>query len=189
MNGAAGGKGPSGGAVTGVAPSADTQRSATGPTPARLTARQRRLQLIQPADVTRGFAAAVAESWRQHRLEVIAVALLGVAGLIFPAPIWLVGFLLWLVGSALVLSSKLWSVGEKWLTVPGLVVLVIAGIAVAEALGGKRQDAAAYGDEALTAAATLFKIAMLLAAVYLGWRMQRGHRAAPTPSWARRRRG
>ena len=65
--------------------------------------------------------------------------------------------------------------------VPGLVVLVIAGIAVAEALGPKRQDAAAYGDEALTAAATLFKIAMLLAAVYLGWRMQRGPISAPMP--------
>ena len=151
------------------------------------TARQRRLQLIQPADVTKGFAAAVAEAWRQHRLEVIAVALLGISGLIFPAPIWLVGFLLWLVGSALVLSSKLWTPGEKWLTVPGLVVVVIAGIAVAEAIGGKRQDAAAYGDEALSAAATLFKIAMLLAAVFLGWRMQRGQRPI-VPSWDRRRR-
>jgi hypothetical protein len=174
--------------VTGVVPSSDTQRRAAVPTPARMTARQRRLQLIQPADVTKGFAAAVAEAWRQHRMEVIAVALLAIAGLIFPEPMWLVGFLLWLVGSALVLSSKLWTVGEKWLTVPGLVVLVIAGIAVAEALGGTRQDAAAYGDEALTAAATLFKIAMLLAAVYLGWRMQRGHRPPQTPSWARRRR-
>jgi DMSO/TMAO reductase YedYZ heme-binding membrane subunit len=175
--------------VTGAAASGEAQRRAAIPTPARLTtARQRRMQLIQPADVTKGFATAVAEAWRQHRLEVLAVALLAIAGLIFPAPIWLVGFLLWLIGSALVLSSKMWSVGEKWLTVPGLVVLVIAGIAVAEALGGKRQDAAAYGDEALTVAATLFKIAMLLAAVYLGWRMQRGHRAPPMPSWHRRQR-
>jgi hypothetical protein len=172
-----------------MAPPADAQRRSAVPTPARMTtARQRRLQLIQPADVTKGFAAAVAEAWRLHRLEVIAVALLGIAGLIFPAPIWLVGFLLWLVGSALVLSSKVWTVGEKWLTVPGLVVLVIAGIAVVEALGGKRQDAAGYGDEALSAAATLFKIAMLLAAVYLGWRMQRGQRAPIVPSWRRRRR-
>jgi hypothetical protein len=139
---------------------------AVAPTPARMTtARQRRLQLIQPTDVTKGFAAAVAEAWRQHRLEVIAV-----------------------VGSTLVMTSKLWTVGDKWLTVPGLIVIVIAGIAVAEALGGSRTDAAAYGDEALSAAATLFKITMLLAAVYLAWRMQRGHRARRVPPWVRRRR-
>ena len=159
------------------------------PTPARMTtARQRRLQLIQPTDVTKGFAAAVADAWRQHRLEVIAIALLAIAGLIFPAPIWLVGFLLWLVGSGLVLTSRLWGVGDKWLTVPGLAALVIAGTAIAESFGGKRQDAAAYGDEALSAAATLFKIGMLLAAVYLAWRMQRGQRSQPVPPWVRRRR-
>jgi hypothetical protein len=172
--------------VTGVAPSAGAQQSAPAPTPARMTARQRRLQLIQPADVTKGFAAAVADAWRQHRLEVIAIVLLAIAGLIFPAPIWLVGFLLWLVGSALVMTSKLWTVGDKWLTVPGLVVLVIAGIAVAEALGGKRTDAAAYGDEALSAAATLFKIGMLVAAIYLAWRLQRGQHGQPVPPWVRR---
>jgi hypothetical protein len=137
--------------------------------------------------VTKGFAAAVVDAWRQHRLEVIAIALLAIAGLIFPDPIWLVGFLLWLVGSVLVLSSRLWSVGEKWLTVPGLMAVVIAGTAIAESLGGKRQDVAAYGDEALSTAATLFKIAMLLAAVYLAWRTQRGQRAQPMPPWARRR--
>ena len=174
--------------MTEVAPSAGSQHPPVTPTPARMTARQRRLQLTQPADVTKGFAAAVADAWRQHRLEVIAVALLAIAGLIFPAPIWLVGFLLWLVGSALVMTSKLWTAGDKWLTVPGLIVVVIAGIAIAEALGGKRADAAAYGDEALSAAATLFKIAMLLAAVYLGWRTQRDHQGQPIPPWVRRRR-
>jgi hypothetical protein len=183
------GQGPAGGAVTEVAPSSGAQQGAVVPTPARMTtARQRRLQLIQPTDVTKGFAAAVIDAWRQHRLEVIAIALLAIAGLIFPAPIWLVGFLLWLVGSALVMTSKLWTVGDKWLTVPGLIVVVIAGIAVAEALGGKRTDAAAYGDEALSAAATLFKIAMLLAAVYLAWRLQRGQQGQPVPPWVRRSR-
>jgi len=182
------GQGPAGGAVTEGASASGTQQAVV-PTPARMTtARQRRLQLIQPTDVTKGFAAAVADAWRRHRPEVIAIALLAIAGLIFPAPIWLVGFLLWLVGSALVMTSKLWTVGDKWLTVPGLIVLVIAGIAVAEALGGKRTDAAAYGDEALSAAATLFKIAMLLAAIYLAWRTQRGRHGQPVPPWVRRRR-
>jgi hypothetical protein len=135
--------------------------------------------------VTKGFAEAVADAWRQHRLEVIAVALLAIAGLIFPYPIWVIGFVLWLIGSSVVLSSKLWSRVDKWLTVPGLLVLVIVGTAIAESLGGKRPDAAAYGDEARSAAATLFKIAMLLAAVYLAWRTQRGPRDRAMPSWAR----
>ena len=151
------------------------------------TARQRRLQLIQPTNVTRGFAAGVVDAWRQHRLEVIAVALLAIAGLIFPAPIWLVGFVLWLAGSGAVLSSKLWSRVDKWLSVPGPVILVIVGTAIGESLGGKRPDAAAYGDEAITDAATLFKIAVLLAAVYLAWRMQRGRPARAVPPWVRRR--
>jgi hypothetical protein len=152
------------------------------------TARQRRLQLIQPTNVTRGFAAGVADAWRQHRLEVIAVALLAIAGLIFPAPIWLVGFVLWVIGSGAVLSSKLWSRGDKWLSVPGVVMLVIVGTAIGESLGGKRPGAAAYGDEAATDAATLFKIAVLLAAVYLAWRMQRARPAPAAPPWVRRRR-
>jgi hypothetical protein len=174
--------------VTEVAPSAAAQQRAAVPSPARMTtARQRRLQLIQPTNVTRGLAAGVADAWRQHRLEVIAVALLALAGLIFPAPIWLVGFALWLVGSGVVLSSKLWSRGDKWLTVPGLVILVIVATAIAESLGGKRPGAAAYGDEAMSDAATLFKIAVLLATVYLAWRMQRARPAPPVPPWARRR--
>jgi hypothetical protein len=184
--GAAAGQAPSGGAATEAAPSASGQQRAAVPATARLTtARQRRLQLIQPTDVTKGFAEAVADAWRQHRLEVIAVALLAIAGLIFPYPIWVIGFLLWLIGSSVVLSSKLWSRVDKWLTVPGLLALVIVGTAIAESLGGKRPDAAAYGDEARGAAATIFKIAMLLAAVYLAWRTQRGPRDRAMPSWAR----
>jgi hypothetical protein len=188
LHGAAAGQAPPGGAATEVTPSGAAQRAVV-PTPARLTtARQRRLQLIQPTDVTKGLAEAVADAWRQHRLEVIAVALLAIAGLIFPAPIWLVGFVLWLVGSSFVLSSKLWTGTDKWLSVPGLVVLVIVGTAIAESLGGRRTDAAAYGDEAMRAAATLFKIALLLAAVYLAWRTQRGRRDSAVPPWVRHRR-
>ncbi len=151
------------------------------------TARQRRLQLIQAPSVTRGLTTGVADAWREHRLEVIAVALLAIAGLIFPAPIWLVGFLLWLAGSGVALSSRLWTPTDKWLTVPGLVLLVIVATAIAEALGGRRPDAAAYGDEAMSDATTLFKIAVLLAAVYLAWRTQRGRRGPVTPSWVRHR--
>jgi hypothetical protein len=137
--------------------------------------------------VTRGFTSAVADAWRQHRLEVIAIALLVIAGLIFPAPIWLVGFALWLIGCGMVLSSKLWTPGEKWLSVPVLVMLVIVATAVGESVGGKRPDAASYGDEAMSNATAFFKIGVLLAAVFLAWRVQRGRNSPAVPPWVRHR--
>jgi TIR domain len=140
-------------------------------TNAVLVTRHHRLpRHIQPAVINRRVATMVTGAWRRHRLETVSVALLVLGGLIFPAPIWLVGFALWLVGSGAVLWSKRWNVRDKWLSVPGLVVLVIVGTGIAESIGGRRADLAAYGDEALSAAATLFKIAMLLTAVYLARR-------------------
>jgi hypothetical protein len=158
------------------------------PTPARMTtARQRRLQLIQPADVTRGVTAAVADAWHQHRLEVVAVALLALGGLIFPLVVWLLGSLIWLVGVGIAVPSKLWSRGDKFLSLAGPLLLVIVGTAIAVSIGGARHNAAAYGHEVLAEAADMFKVGALLGAFYLGWRIQRGHRAPTVPSWARRR--
>ena len=158
------------------------------PTPARMTtARQRRLQLIQPTDVTRGVAAGMADAWRQHRLEVVAVALLALGGLIFPLVVWLLGLLIWLLGVGIALPLKLWSPLEKFLSLAGPLVLVIAGTATAVSIGGARQNAAAYGHEALAEAADLFKVGALLGALYLAWRIQRGRRAPAVPPWVRRR--
>jgi hypothetical protein len=158
------------------------------PTPARMTtARQRRLQLVQPTDVTRGVAAGVTDAWRQHRFEVLAVALLALGGLIFPLVVWLLGALIWLVGVGVALPLKLWSPLDKFLSLAGPLVLVIAGTAIAVSLGGSRQNAAAYGHEALAEAADLFKVGALVGALYLGWRIQRGRRAPAVPPWARRR--
>jgi hypothetical protein len=151
------------------------------------TARQRRLQLVQPTDVTRSIVTGVAGAWRRHRLEVVAIALLAIAGVIFPAPIWLVGFLLWLIGAGIALSSKLWSQMDKWVAIPGAVVLVIVGTVLAVSLGGARTHAVAYGDEAMSDATTLFRVGALLGAVYLVWRMTRGRRNPAVPPWARRR--
>jgi hypothetical protein len=151
------------------------------------TARQRRLQLIQPTDVTRGVAAAVADAWRQHRLEVVAVALLAVGGLIFPFVIWLLGFVIWLLGVAVAVPLKLWSPLDKLLSLAGPLVLVIVGTAIEVSIGGARENAAAYGHEALAEAADLFKVGALLGALYLAWRVQRGRRAPAVPPWVRRR--
>jgi hypothetical protein len=151
------------------------------------TARQRRLQLIQPTDVTRGIAAGVADAWRQHRLEVVAVALLALGGLIFPLIFWPLGLLIWLVGVAIAVPLKFWSPWDKFLSLAGPVVLVIVGTPIDVAIGGTRQTAAAYGHEVLAEAADLFKVGALLGALYLAWRIQRGRRAPTVPSWARRR--
>jgi hypothetical protein len=174
-------------------PSREPARATAGPangvlTPARMTtARQRRLQLIQPTDVTRGIAAGVADAWRQHRLEVVAVAVLALGGLIFPLVVWPLGLLIWLVGVAIAVPLKFWSPVDKFLSLAGPVVLVIVGTPIAVSIDGARQTAAAYGHEALAEAADLFKVGALLGALYLAWRIQRGRRAPVVPSWARRR--
>ena len=189
---------PSGGTVNQVAPSAtapprEPAPAAAGPangvpTPARMTtARQRRLQLIQPTDVTRGIAAGVADAWRQNPLAVVAVALLGLGGLIFPLVVWPLGALIWLLGVGIAVPLKQWSPLDKLLSLAGPPVLVIVGTAIAVSIGGTRQNAAGYGYEALAEAADLFKVGALLGALYLAWRTQRGRRVPAQPSWVRRR--
>jgi hypothetical protein len=150
------------------------------------TARQRRLQLVQRTDVPRSIGAGLANAWRQHRLELIAVALLAIAGLIFRSPVWLVGLLLWLAGASIALSSKLWTRLDKWVAVPGLVILLIVGTVVGVSLGGARSNAASYGHEALADLIGLFRVGALLGAVYLAWRMHRGRRNPAVPPWVRR---
>jgi hypothetical protein len=151
------------------------------------TARQRRLQLIQPTDVTRGIVAGVTDAWRQNPLAVVAVALLVLGGLVFPLVVWPVGLLIWLVGVGIAIPLKQWSPLDKLLSLAGPLVLVIAGTAIAVSIGGTRQNAAAYGHEALAEAADLFKIGALVGALFLAWRIQRGRRGPVAPPWARRR--
>ena len=180
-------------APSATAPPRESAPAAAGPangatTPARMTtARQRRLQLTQPTDVTRGIAAGVADAWRQNPLAVVAVALLAVGGLIFPLVVWPLGLLIWVLGVGVALPLKQWNPLDKLLGLAGPLVLVIAGTAIAVSIGGNRHNAAAYGHEALAEAADLFKVGALLGALYLAWRMQRGRRAAAEPPWARRR--
>jgi len=150
------------------------------------TARQRRLQLVQRAEVSRNITTIVADAWRQHRLELIAVALLAIAGLVFPWPIWPVGLVLWLAGVGTALSSKLWSRLDKFVAVPGLVILLIVGTVVGISLGGPRTSAATYGHEALSNVIGFFRLGAFLSAVYLAWRTHRGQRSPSEPPWGRR---
>jgi hypothetical protein len=180
-------------APSATAPPRDPAPAAAGPangvpTPARMTtARQRRLQLIQPTDVTRGIAAGLADAWRQNPLAVVAVALLALGGIIFPLVVWPLGALIWLLGVGIAAPLKRWSPLDKLLSLAGPLVLVIVGTAIAVSIGGTRQNAAAYGHEALAEAADLFKVGALLGALYLAWCIQRGRRAPAEPPWVRRR--
>jgi hypothetical protein len=150
------------------------------------TANQRRLQLIQPTDVTRGIAAGVADAWRLNPLAVASVALLLLGGLIFPLIVWPAGLLIWLAGAGIAIPLRQWSPLDKLLSLAGPLVLVIVGTAIAVSIGGTRPDAAAYGHEALARAADLFKVGALLGGLYLAWRIQRGRRVPAEPPWARR---
>ena len=153
------------------------------PGPAR---RLRRPQLPQPGDLTRDIARRAADAGRRHRLEAVCVALMAIAGLIYPVPIWLVGFAVWLLAFALATSSKVWSLPDKWVGLVGPVALVIIGTAAALSLGGTRNSMHAYLHEALADSRYLIKIGDLLGAGYLAWRLQRGRRSPAVPSWIRR---
>ena len=109
--------------------------------------------------------------------------MMALGGLILPWPIWAVGFLLWLVGAVVAVTSRLWSLPDKWIGLVGPVALVIIGTAVDLSLGGTRSTPSGYAHEALTTAMYLFKIGTLLGAGYLAWRIHRGRRASSIPSW------
>jgi hypothetical protein len=128
-----------------------------------------------------------ADAGRQHRAEAVAVALLVLGGLIIPIPIWVVGFLLWLIGALIAVFSEVWSRPDKWVGVIGPLALVVFGTATIVSLGGAQSTASGYGHEVLTAAMYLFKIGAVLGAGYLAWRLQRGRRSPETPPWLRRR--
>ena len=110
---------------------------------------------------------------------------MAVAGLIYPFPIWVMGFLIWLIGAAIAATAKAWTLGDKWVGLVGPPSLVIAGTAVTLALGGTRTTMAAYVHEVLANSVPLIKISALIGAGYLAWRARRGRRGPPLPPWNR----
>jgi len=129
-----------------------------------------------------------ADTGRQHRAETVAVVLLALGGLIIPIPIWVVGFLLWLIGALIAVFSRgVWSLPDKWLGVIGPLALVVIGTATIVSLDGARSTASSYVSEILTAAMYLFKIGTVLGAGYLAWQLQRRRRSPQVPPWLRRR--
>ena len=151
--------------------------------PATLAPPRRRRQ---PGDVTLDIARRAADTGRQHRVEAVCVVLMIIAGLIYPAPLWLVGFLIWLVAVVVTTMSTVWSLPDKWVGIVGPVALVIIGTATLIALGGTLASFHDYVHEALADSVWLIKIGALLGGGYLGWRLQRGPRGSADPPWLRR---
>jgi hypothetical protein len=143
---------------------------------------------LQPGDVTLEIARRAAETGRQHRMESACVVLLIIAGLIYPYPLWLVGFLMWLIAVVVTMISTVWSLPEKWIGIVGPIALVIIGIATLVSLGGTLVTFDDYVHEALADSVWLIKIAALLGGAFLGWRLQRGRRSPAAPPWLRRNR-
>ena len=149
------------------------------------TTRRWRPQRAQLADVTRSAAGRAAGFYRRHLAETAAIALMAIAGLIYPYPIWVVGFFIWLIGAAIAALAKAWTPGDKWVGLVGPPTLVIAGTAVTLALGGTRSTMGAYVHEVLANSVPLIKISALAGAGYLAWRARRGSSGPLLPPWNR----
>ena len=143
---------------------------------------------LQPGDVTLLIARRAADTGRQHRMEAVCVVMMIIAGLIYPVPLWLVGFLIWLIAAAVTTISTVWSLPDKWIGIVGPVALVIIGTATLVSFGGTLVTFHDYVHEALADSVWLIKIGALLGGAFLVWRLQRGRRAPAVPPWLRRNR-
>jgi hypothetical protein len=128
------------------------------------------------SDIARGALRLV----RDHWLETAAIALVGAGGLIFPVlpPVWV-------LGGALALLSELWDVRDKAVALFGPILLSLAVSALVGAVVGK--DVAffvAWMHVFLWLAGYLLRVASVLCALYLAWRVQRGPRVK-VPPWRR----
>ena len=155
------------------------------PQPVRTSTRRQPPQRPQPPDFPASVAGRVAYLFRRHRLEGTAVVLLALSGLLYPWPIWVLGFALWVIGFLVAVPSRLWTLSDKWIGLVGPVALVIVGTPVSLMLGGRYNHLNPYVHEALANSAILIKVGALLGAGYLAWRVYRGPRAPMTPPWNR----
>jgi hypothetical protein len=108
-----------------------------------------------------------------HKLETVAVLLLGVGGAVFP-PVWLLGVLT-------ALPSRKWDLRDKWVGLVAPVLLMIISTVLIVILGGKQPTIGSYVLEAWLAATRASRIAAALGAAYLLWRLSRGPRDARQP--------
>jgi len=129
----------------------------------------RDLALDTPADRRASVLALV----RGHPLETAAVALLGVGGLMYPFP-------LWLIGAAAVVASRLWDTRDKWSALAVPVAFALLG-AIAVAGLTARPGLAGYARTVRIDGWDLIRDGVLAAAGYLAWRVRQGPRPPRPP--------
>jgi hypothetical protein len=113
---------------------------------------------------------------RDHKLETAAITLLGLGGAIFP--------LIWLLGAAVALASRLWDYRDKWVGLGLPVLATVVGTAVGISVGGR----VSFGHsihEAWVFAVDVSRASAVLSACYLGWRAAHGPRRSVIPPWDR----
>jgi hypothetical protein len=115
---------------------------------------------------------------RRHPLETVAVVLLGVGGLVYPFP-------LWLIAVAAVIASRGWDARDKWAAVAIPVAFtLIAAIAIA-GLFARSGSLSGYLSTVRIDGWDLIRAGSVVAAAYLVWRLRRGRRPPREPPWRR----
>ncbi len=120
---------------------------------------------------------------RAHVREAIAVVVIGVGGLIYPFPVWL-------VGATVALMSVLWGKRDKWVAFAGPLVIALLGAVVTAAVkGGSENAVVVYVDVVKADIGILLRIGCLLSAAFLAWRLYRDPRQKERkrPPWERYR--
>lgn len=114
----------------------------------------------------------------RHPLETVAVLLLGVGGLVYPFP-------LWIIAMAAVVASRGWDARDKWAAVAIPVAFtLIAAIAIA-GLFARSGSLAGYLSTVRIDGWDLIRAGSVVAAAYLVWRLRRGRRPPREPPWRR----
>jgi hypothetical protein len=115
---------------------------------------------------------------RKHPLEVVAVLLLGVGGLIYPFP-------LWLLGAVAVIASRLWDARDKWAALVVPVAFALVGAIAIAGLTARSGSLAGYARTVRIDGWDLIRAGSVAAAAYLAWRIPKGRRPRREPPWRR----
>jgi hypothetical protein len=155
----------------------DGQAVAPGTRPAGLAGMNWQLVTAAPQGPSRSRQLlARAGGWsRRHKLETVAIALLGLGGAIFP-PVWL-------LGAAVALASGIWDYRDKWVGLALPILVTVVGTAAGISVGGQVSFGHSMHD-AWMFAVDVSRATAVLSACYLGWRATRGPRR-PVPPWDR----
>jgi hypothetical protein len=119
---------------------------------------------------------------REHKLETVAVLLLGVSAFIFVFPFWLVAAL---VGGVVAISSQIWNLRDKWVGLAGPPVIALVGTIVAALIiGGRGHFVGSIPEAFRLYVGYFYRGGSLLCAVYLALQARRGPQRRQ-PAWRR----